>query len=618
MSLSRGSRRLWALLVVVPLAVGGFLLPAPSVSAGAAQPPAVPVSGAYFGSSASTRTGESQQDAITRTERQLGRKLAVDHQFYKWDHTLPAPHQSWDVAGGRIPFVSWKPQRKDGSAVSWTRIASGAEDAWIAAQADRIRDFGQPLFMVFNHEPYDQSKSGWGAPSDFVAAWRRIVDTFRSRGATNVAWTLVLTGYDYSVSGRPEAFYAGDGYVDWIAADPYNWFTRDRSWTDLGQVTSAFYNWGSAQGKPLMLAEWGTEEDPATPGRKAQWYDNARAWLKSRPNIKAVVYFNNKHDYEWSIDTSTSSLAAFAAMAGDPWFNPQPLSVPVPVPGGVSPVPVGVAPIGVVPVGLGPVGVGVAVPSPGAPATAGTSSGYWMVGADGRVFTFGNAVHLGEADSLPGAAVDLEPTPASTGYWILGDRGHVHAYGTATHHGNATGLATGERATSLSATPTGNGYRIFTSHGRVLAFGDASLQGDMTGFTLNAPVLDSVATPTGQGYYMVAADGGIFTFGDATFAGSMGARRLNAPVQSMVPDPDGSGYWLVASDGGVFSFDAPFHGSMGATPLNRPITGMVAYGDGYLMVGEDGGTFNFSTHPYRGSLGTKPPQHPITAIATTD
>ena len=29
-------------------------------------------------------------------------------------------------------------------------------------------------------------------------------------------------------------------------------------------------------------------------------------------------------------------------------------------------------------------------------------------------------------------------------------------------------------------------------------------------------------------------------------------------------------------------------------PLARPVTGMVRYGDGYLMVGEDGGIFNFS------------------------
>jgi hypothetical protein len=114
---------------------------------------------------------------------------------------------------------------------------------------------------------------------------------------------------------------------------------------------------------------------------------------------------------------------------------------------------------------------------------------------------------------------------------------------------------------------------------------------------------------------MVAADGGVFTFGDAVFLGSMGHVRLNAPVRSLVPDPDGSGYWLVASDGGVFAFDAPFRGSMGGALLNRPVSGMAPYGDGYVMVGEDGGVFNFSNRSFSGSLGSDAGERNITAVA---
>ena len=33
---------------------------------------------------------------------------------------------------------------------------------------------------------------------------------------------------------------------------------------------------------------------------------------------------------------------------------------------------------------------------------------------------------------------------------------------------------------------------------------------------------------------------------------------------------------------------------MGDRKLAKPVTGMVPFGDGYLMVGEDGGIFNFS------------------------
>jgi hypothetical protein len=264
--------------------------------------------------------------------------------------------------------------------------------------------------------------------------------------------------------------------------------------------------------------------------------------------------------------------------------------------------------------------VNAAGPGP-ASAPVAPRSGYWMVGADGRVYAFGAVAASGGPTGALGSAqaTDLEPTPSLDGYWVVDSAGRVFAYGDARHHGAVkTGqLAGGEVVTSLSATRSGDGYWLFTSRGRVFAFGDAAFLGDLTGVQLNGPVLDSAVTPTGKGYIMAAGDGGIFTFGDAAFLGSMGGRPLNAPVRAIVPDPDGSGYWLVASDGGVFAFQAPFRGSMGGTPLNQPITGMVPFGNGYLMVAADGGAFNFSNLPFAGSLGGTPPGSPIVAVAAT-
>ena len=250
-----------------------------------------------------------------------------------------------------------------------------------------------------------------------------------------------------------------------------------------------------------------------------------------------------------------------------------------------------------------------------------TRSGYWMVGSEGRVYNFGEAKAFGDATLAAGAqAVDVEPTPSGNGYWVIDDQGHVFAKGDAKALGDVSRsiLNPAEVITSLSATKSGSGYWVFTSLGRAIPFGDAVFYGDMRDTKLNGPVLDSIPTASGKGYYMVGSDGGIFSFGDAVFKGSMGGKPLNKPVQSLVPDGDGSGYWLVASDGGIFAFDAPFKGSMGAIKLNKPVTGMVRYGDGYLMVGEDGGIFSFSTKKFVGSLGDNPPAKPITAVAVLD
>ncbi len=244
--------------------------------------------------------------------------------------------------------------------------------------------------------------------------------------------------------------------------------------------------------------------------------------------------------------------------------------------------------------------------------------GYWILESDGTVHAFGGAPTFPSTGGTRGSAraVHIEATPSGQGYWVLWDDGYVGAFGNAARPGDLIGrLETGEHATSLSATPSGLGYWIFTNRGRAVPFGDAPALGDVSHLRLNGPVVGSVATPTGKGYYLVASDGGIFCFGDARFAGSMGGTRLNAPVRSLVPTDDGRGYWLVASDGGVFAFDAPFRGSMGGKPLNKPVRGMVRYGNGYVMVGEDGGAFNFSDRPFVGSLGGRPPAHPVVAIA---
>ena len=250
---------------------------------------------------------------------------------------------------------------------------------------------------------------------------------------------------------------------------------------------------------------------------------------------------------------------------------------------------------------------------------AGARGGYWMVGADGKVYAFGTALKYGDAGITPGSsAVDLEPTPSGNGYWVVDDAGGVSSFGDAVYRGapDSLTLKPGEKVTSLSSTPDGKGYWMFTDRGRVLPYGTAVSFGDMSNTKLNAPVLDSIVTPSGKGYYMVAADGGIFSFGDAAFHGSMGGKKLNAPVQSLVPTTTGLGYWLVASDGGIFAFgDAAFKGSMGSTKLNKPVTGMVRYADGYLMVGEDGGIFDFSNQPFLGSLGGNPPARPIVSVA---
>jgi hypothetical protein len=597
---------------------------------------------------------ESADQGITQLEQKLGRKLDIDnHYTTAFDGYLKLKQagqpvqlelqEQLDLQENRIPLVGW-------ACGDSLEITAGKLDAAIDAAIEAFKAYPRDFFMRYCWEA-DGSRASKRTlvhhPADFVAAWRYIWNRFHAAGVTNVIWVWTGNANGYKINdpytnNQPPApqYYPGDAYVDWVSADGYNWHGApthpgDR-YRDFLEIYDQFMKWarsddpatghvGSA--KPIMVAEYGTQEQSDGGADKALWFRRAHATVEPRTastpadctycgaysDVQAMVYFDiagNSADTEggWAVDTTQPSFDAYKEAALDPWFNHIASLTWGPYTGtGTDP---GTTPT------TGPDTTPTTAPPGSTPGSG--RNGYWMLGSDGKVYAFGQAKNLG-APTLAGSATaaDLEETPTGDGYWIVDSVGHVYAYGDATALGgiDAGRLAPGETVTSLSATPSGKGYWIFTTKGRAVSFGDAMFVGDMSKVALAGPVLDSIPTPTGLGYYMVGSDGGIFAFGDAKFYGSMGGKKLNAPVQSLVPDSDGVGYWLVASDGGIFAFESQFRGSMGGTKLAKPVTGMVPYGNGYMMVGEDGGIFNFSDKPFDGSLGSTPPSKPITSVA---
>jgi hypothetical protein len=166
--------------------------------------------------------------------------------------------------------------------------------------------------------------------------------------------------------------------------------------------------------------------------------------------------------------------------------------------------------------------------------------GYREFAADGGVFDFGDAVFEG---SLPGekifptspiAGATAYPfgqgsNPNNAGYWLVGADGSIFTFGNAPSNlGEATGQIFG-KVVALATTPTGEGYYMFLQSGPVAAFGDA-VKGLGGATNSDAPVVFGQSTSTGKGYWEFAADGGVFSFGDAPYEGSLGGIHLNAPI----------------------------------------------------------------------------------------
>ncbi len=234
--------------------------------------------------------------------------------------------------------------------------------------------------------------------------------------------------------------------------------------------------------------------------------------------------------------------------------------------------------------------------------------GYWLVGNDGGVFTYGDGHFYGSMGGKPlnAPVVGMAATPNGGGYWLVAADGGIFNFGNAGFHGSMGGQHLNAPVVGMAVTPDGQGYWLVAADGGIFNFGDAGFYGSMGGQHLNAPVVGMAATPDGRGYWLVAADGGMFAFGDAGFYGSMGGQHLNAPVVGMARTPNGGGYWLVAADGGIFNFgNAAFYGSMGGQQMNAPVVGMAATpdGGGYWLVGGDGGVFTFGDAGFYGSFG---------------
>jgi hypothetical protein len=289
----------------------------------------------------------SQAD-FAALEAAIGRKLAIDNDHEDWKEFPNVDRIRWDARNGRMSMLSWRIvfDRGDPSAGCATAdaIDAGTYDTQLRKQAQAIKSIGRPVLIRFNYEMTNNKQStcftGFRgrsnlplAGSKYVTAWRHVVDVFRSVGATNARWVWA-PGHQAYVNGHWKPYYPGDAYVDWIGVDCYNKGGTPASFADDPGI-QAFYRVAAPMGKPLMVSETGALNDPRlNPDPQTVWLTTARAFLKSKPAIKAFVWWSSsglhRHRRHRNSDPTYagsgyalkgSGLAAFRAMANDPYFQ---------------------------------------------------------------------------------------------------------------------------------------------------------------------------------------------------------------------------------------------------------------------------------------------------------
>ncbi len=253
---------------------------------------------------------------------------------------------------------------------------------------------------------------------------------------------------------------------------------------------------------------------------------------------------------------------------------------------------------------------------PSAMATQGTMpgwGGYYLAGANGSVYTFGDAVYRGSLGGVPlerpggsGNAVSAMVTQGGIGYWLIEadgtvsspnpSAGGIFSFGSAEAvTGQLASVVLSGPAVAVAGSPAGAGLWLADAGGQVVALGGAPSYGSLRIADVQGPIVAMSPTPDGKGYYLAGANGWVYPFGDAVYRGSLGGLTLGsasfpAPIVAMAVTPDGRGYYLAGANGSVYTFgDAVYQGSLGGAVPDVPTSGMaVSNSGGYWLLSPEG------------------------------
>jgi mannan endo-1,4-beta-mannosidase len=254
---------------------------------------------------------------VTAFEKLQGRPLDLLSIFVLWDTN----NWTWtrgyaDIAAkrGATLVVTWMP-----NGYSAEKIISGAGDNYLHKFAQDIKTYGKEVWLRPLHEAngdwYDWGIAKVGAGNtneNLIAAYRHIVEIFRSEEVSNVKWVWT-TNATNSGNASFTGHYPGDAWVDMISIDGYNWGSAQSwsQWQSFEQVFGPAYAALVSIQKPLFIPEFSSTEHG---GNKAAWIQDMFAVLPIKfPRIFALMWFSQSKSAEadWALNTSDTAVTAW-------------------------------------------------------------------------------------------------------------------------------------------------------------------------------------------------------------------------------------------------------------------------------------------------------------------
>jgi hypothetical protein len=240
---------------------------------------------------------------VTAFERLTNANVNIAMYFSSWNE----PFQISFALGLRrqniTPLVQINPTK-----VSLSAIAKGEDDQYLVAYASAVRVYGHPVIIGFGHE-MNGDWYPWAyrhtSPAVFVAAWRHIVNVFRSTGADNVTWlwTVNAVANGSAQIADPDAWWPGANYVTWVGIDGY-YFSSSQTFFAL--FASTILDVRKVTSDPIIIAETGAASQAGKAAKIADLFAGVKA-----SGMLGLVWFDAVGNQDWRIDNDQGAIVAF-------------------------------------------------------------------------------------------------------------------------------------------------------------------------------------------------------------------------------------------------------------------------------------------------------------------
>ena len=271
--------------------------------------------------------------SIVDLESTLDTVFPIIHIYTAWgdkmDQDFPDEHVRAITDMGSIPCITWEPwltdfEHDDHTGIpdkeapdhgGFKDIASGIYDFYLDDWIEQAKSSETVILLRFAHEMNDAYRYPWGpqnnSAEDFVNGWRYVHDYFKKKGANNIVWIWS----PHPAYGWFDAYYPGDGYVDWIGFGTLNYGSVAvwSQWWTFDEILAKSYAALEAKGKPMILTEFASL---SVGGDRSQWYSEALNDLPGKyPLIKGLLFFHAAGDVsttykalDWYVQGDTASV----------------------------------------------------------------------------------------------------------------------------------------------------------------------------------------------------------------------------------------------------------------------------------------------------------------------